>query len=162
MRKASAGKWLRPGLLVAQDGSPREERVFWTLSHLQWTWGWPSSSSSLYTQHLFRRPETSQVLNVCWAEPKTCHPFSKTKCKTPQIKPNTTSVILITHSTVVEHLGRTLQHLEDEMVGWHHQLNAHESEQAQAAGDGLGSLACCSPWGCRELDTAEQLNNNKC
>ena len=81
------------------------------------------------------------MLNVCWAEPKTCYPFSKTKRKAPQIKPNTKSVILITHSTVVEHLGRTLQHLEDEMVGWHHQLNAHESEQAWAAGDGRGSLA---------------------
>ena len=48
---------------------------------------------------------------------------------------------------------------EDEMVGWHHQLNGHEFEQAAGDGEGQGSLACCSPWGCKELDTAEQLNN---
>ena len=34
---------------------------------------------------------------------------------------------------------------EDEMVGWHHQLNGHEFEQAPAIDDGQGSLACCSP-----------------
>ena len=37
----------------------------------------------------------------------------------------------------------------DEMAGWHHQLNGHEFEQALGVGDGQGSLACCSPWGCR-------------
>ena len=46
------------------------------------------------------------------------------------------------------------------MVGWHHQLDEHESEQAAGVGDGQGSLACCGPWGHKELDTAEQLNNN--
>ena len=38
---------------------------------------------------------------------------------------------------------------EDEMVGWHHRLNGHEFEHAPEVGDGQGSLACCSPWGCR-------------
>ena len=46
----------------------------------------------------------------------------------------------------------------DEMVGWHHWLNGHEFEQAPGVGDGQGGLACCSPWGCKELDTTEQLN----
>ena len=41
---------------------------------------------------------------------------------------------------------------EDEMVGWHHQLDGHEFEQAPGVGDGPGSLACCSPWGCKESD----------
>ena len=50
--------------------------------------------------------------------------------------------------------------IEDEMVGWHHQLNGHESEQALGVGDGQGSLVCCSPWGCKESDTAELLNWN--
>ena len=36
---------------------------------------------------------------------------------------------------------------EDEVVGWHHQLNGHEFEQALGDGEGQGSLACCSPWG---------------
>ena len=44
---------------------------------------------------------------------------------------------------------------EDEMLGWHHQLDGHEFEQAPEIGDGQGSLACCSPWGCKELDTTE-------
>ena len=47
---------------------------------------------------------------------------------------------------------------EDEMVGWHHQLNGHEFEQAPGVGDEQGSLACCSPWGCKELGTADELN----
>ena len=47
---------------------------------------------------------------------------------------------------------------EDDMVGWHHQLNAHEFEQALGDSEGQGSLPCCSPWGCKESDTTEQLN----
>ena len=41
---------------------------------------------------------------------------------------------------------------EDEMFGCHHLLNGHEFEQALGDGEGQGSLACCSPWGCKELD----------
>ena len=41
---------------------------------------------------------------------------------------------------------------EDEMVGWHHRLNGHEFEQALGAGDGQGSLVCCSTWDCKESD----------
>ena len=47
---------------------------------------------------------------------------------------------------------------EDEMAGWYHRLNGHEFEQALEDG-GQGSLACCSPWGRKESDTAERLNN---
>ena len=47
---------------------------------------------------------------------------------------------------------------EDEMVGWHYWLDAHESEQTQGVGDGQGSLVCYSPWGCKESDMAEWLN----
>ena len=49
---------------------------------------------------------------------------------------------------------------EDEMVGWHHRLNVHEFEQAPGVGDGQGSLACCSPWGRKESDTTERLDNS--
>ena len=62
-------------------------------------------------------------------------------------------------------LGKYLQDLrqekgttEDETVGWHHQLNGHEFEWAPGVGDGQGSLACCSSWGCKESDMTEQLN----
>ena len=47
---------------------------------------------------------------------------------------------------------------EDEMVGWHHRLNGHESEQAPGIGEGQGSLVCYSPWGCKESNMTEQLN----
>ena len=47
---------------------------------------------------------------------------------------------------------------EDEMVGWHHQLDRPEFEQVLGVGDGQGSLVCCSPGGRKELDISEQLN----
>ena len=47
---------------------------------------------------------------------------------------------------------------EDEMVGWQHRLDGHEFEQAPRVGDGQEGLACCSPWGHKELDTTEPLN----
>ena len=46
------------------------------------------------------------------------------------------------------------------MVGWHHQLNGHEFEQTPGDSEGQGNLACCSPWGHKESDTTEWLNNN--
>ena len=49
---------------------------------------------------------------------------------------------------------------EDEMVRWHHRLDGHEFEQTLWDSEGQGSLVCCSPWGCKELDTAEWLSNN--
>jgi len=49
--------------------------------------------------------------------------------------------------------------MEYEMVGWHHRLNGHEFEQALGDGEGQGSLACCSPWGRKESDMTEWLNN---
>ena len=48
---------------------------------------------------------------------------------------------------------------EDEMVGWHHGVNRHEFEQALGDGEGQGGLACCCPWGHKELDMTEQMNN---
>ena len=46
-------------------------------------------------------------------------------------------------------------------VGWHHQFNGHEFEQTPRDSEGQGSLVCCNPWGCKELDTTEQLNNKQ-
>ena len=48
---------------------------------------------------------------------------------------------------------------QSEMVGWHHWLSGHESEQAPGDSEGQGSLAGYSPWGSKELDMTEQLNN---
>ena len=49
---------------------------------------------------------------------------------------------------------------EEEMVGWHLRINGHEHEQILGDGEGQGGLACCNPWGCKELDITEQLNNS--
>ena len=46
------------------------------------------------------------------------------------------------------------------MVGWHHRLNGLEFEQPQGDSKGQGNRACCSSWGCKELDTTERLNKN--
>ena len=44
---------------------------------------------------------------------------------------------------------------EEEMVGWHHQLNRQEFKQALGVADGQGGLVCCGPWSCKESDTTE-------
>ena len=55
--------------------------------------------------------------------------------------------------------GRRRGATVDEMVAWHHRLNRHGSEQTLGSSEGWGSLACCIPWGCKEADKTEQLNN---
>ena len=49
---------------------------------------------------------------------------------------------------------------EDEMLGWHHQVSEQELGQTPGDSEGQGSLACCSPWGRKELATTERLKNN--
>ena len=49
---------------------------------------------------------------------------------------------------------------EDEMAGWHHRCNGHELGKTLGDGEGQGGLACCSPWGCKESDMTESLNNS--
>ena len=51
---------------------------------------------------------------------------------------------------------------EDEMVEWHHWFSGHEFDQTPGDNERKGSLMCCSPWGHKELDTTEWLNNNVC
>ena len=51
---------------------------------------------------------------------------------------------------------------EDEMAGWHHQLNGHGFGWTPRVGDGPGGLACCSSWGHKESDMTEQLNRTCC
>ena len=57
--------------------------------------------------------------------------------------------------------GQEKRATEEEMVGWYHWLNGHEFEQTPEDSEGQRSLVCCSPWGCKESDKIEQLNNNK-
>ena len=54
--------------------------------------------------------------------------------------------------------GRRRRGQEDEMAGWYHWLNGHDSEWTPGDGDGQGGLACCDSWSHKESDTTEQLN----
>ena len=54
--------------------------------------------------------------------------------------------------------GRRRRGREDEMAGWHHWFNGHESEWTPGVGDGQGVLACCDSWGRKKSDTTERLN----
>ena len=47
---------------------------------------------------------------------------------------------------------------ENEMLGWHHQLDVHEFELSLGVGAGRGGPSCCSPWGCKESDATGRLN----
>ena len=46
------------------------------------------------------------------------------------------------------------------MAGWHHQCSGHELRHTSGDGEGQGGLVCCTPWGCKELNTTGQLNSN--
>ena len=59
------------------------------------------------------------------------------------------------------HTQSDFSQAEDEMVGWYHRLNGHEFEQTLGDNEGQGSLACCSPWGCKESDKTERPNNKQ-
>ena len=83
-----------------------------------------------------------------------------TKAETPVLWPPGTKKWLIGKDSDAgrdwrqEEKGKT----EDEMAGWHHRLNGREFERTLGVGDGQGSLACCTSWGHKELDTTERLN----
>ena len=51
--------------------------------------------------------------------------------------------------------------IEDEMAGWHHQLNGHEFEGTLGVGDGQEGLVCCDSWGLKESDVTERLNRTE-
>ena len=84
----------------------------------------------------------------------TCFPL-------PQCKPSVT--LPPSKSSLVTSNPKHYRQAEDEMAGWHCQLNGHEFEQTPGDGKGEGSLVCYSPWGHRESDMTYRLNNsNNC
>ena len=98
----------------------------------------------------------SSVLGVLWKELK----LKDAKAETPILWPPHAKSWLIRKDSDAgrdwgqEEKGTT----EDEMAGWHHQLDGHEFEWTLGVGDGQGGLACCDSWGHKESDTTEWLN----
>ena len=85
----------------------------------------------------------------------------RTDAETPILRPPDVKNWLIEKGTDAEKDWRQEEKgtTEEEMVGWHHRLNGHEFEQTVGDGERQGSLACCSPWGCRvghDLVTVQQ------
>ena len=86
--------------------------------------------------------------------------FGRTGAETPKFwPPDAKSWLIWKNPDVGKDWKREEKDMtEEEMFGWHHWLHGHECEHAPRVGDGQGSLVCCSPWGCEELDTTEWLN----
>ena len=82
------------------------------------------------------------------------------KAETPVLwPPHAKSWLIGKGSDAGRHWGQEEKGMtEDEMAGWHHWLNGHESEWTAGVGDGQGGLACCDSWGHKESDTTERLN----
>ena len=87
---------------------------------------------------------------------------TETEAETPILwPPNAKSQLIVKGLDAGKDWRQKKQVTEDEMIGWHHQINGHEPEQVPEDSEGQGRLACCSPWGHSELDMIEWLNSNK-
>ena len=90
--------------------------------------------------------------------------FGRTKAETPILwPPHAKSWLIGKDSDVGRDWGKEEKGMtEDEMAGWHHQLDGHEFGWTPGVGDGQGGLACCESWGRKESDTTEWLNWTEC
>ena len=153
-------------VLIAKDAVFQSSRMMWKLDHKE---GWVTKNQCFLTVVL---EKTFESLLDC-KENKVVTP----KGNQPWIligRTDAEAEAPILWSPDVKHrlIGKDLMGRKDweqekkgvtelEMVGWHYQLNGHELEQTLGDSERQGSLACCSPWGHKELDMTEWLNNNK-
>ena len=100
----------------------------------------------------------NQISDICLAR----HSYSVSRFEAPILcTPDTKNQLFRKDPDVGKDWRKEKKGMTDnEMAWWHHWLNRHEFEQTLGDSEGLGSLACCSPWGWEESDTTEQLNNN--
>jgi len=103
-------------------------------------------------------PSIFSSIGVFSNESVLCIRWSKSWSFSFIISPSNEYSGLISSTTGKDWRQEKKKTTEDKMVGWHHQLDGHEFEQAPGVSDGQGSLVCCSPWGCKESDTTEWLN----
>ena len=133
----------------------------WELDHKE---GWAPKNWCFWTVVLEKNLESPLVCQeVKSVNPKGNQPWiliGRTDAEAPMLWPPDVKSWLIRKDPDAgkdwrqEEKGTT----EDEMVGWHHQLNGHEFELTLGDGEGQGTLACCNPWGCKELYSTEWLN----
>ena len=117
------------------------------------TWGW-----GFYLILCIRLKRSMKELDDVLMCPTLCNPMNRS---TPGLPVH--HQLLEFTQTHVHWVGDAIQPSHpllstDEIVGWHHQLDGRDFEQALAVDDGQGGLACCSPWDRKELDMTEQLN----
>ena len=168
--------WCWERLKVGREGDDRGGGG-WMASPTQWTWVWANSRR----WGRIGKPSVLQSMGL----QRTRRNWATVTCTHTQthVMPAECSLEGLVLKLKLQHFGHLMWRTnllektliagkdwrweekgmtEDEMVGWHHQLDGHEFEQAPGVDDGQGSLACCSPWGHKELDMTKWLNWTEC
>ena len=112
---------------------------------------WVATPSSRGFSHPGIEPTFTSPALTAGSLPLACHLGRVTS--STQARADLGPTTRVTHQ-------RSILQSEDKLVGWHHRLNGHEREQTPGDTEGQGSLACCNPWGRKESDMTERLNNN--
>ena len=153
------------------DKGPSSQGYGFSSSHV-WMWELDHKESWAPKNWCFWTVELEKTLESCLdsKEIKPVHPKgtqswiligrTDAKAETPILWPSDGKNQLIGKDSDAGKVWRQEEKgmTEDEMVGCYHRLDGHELEQAPGVGGGQGSLACCSPWGCKESDMTERLN----
>ena len=131
---------------------------------------WATSLSLFTFMHWRRKWQPTPVFlsgeSLGWQSLVGCHLWGRTELDVTEETYPAAAWINFSGSEWSFDVGKDWRQKEkgmtaNKMIGWRHRLNAFEFEQVPGDGDGQGSLACCSPWGSKELDTTEWLNNDK-
>ena len=136
----------------------------WELGHKE---GWVPKNWCFWTMVLEKTPESSlDCEEIKSVNPEGNQPWifigrTDAAAETPSLwAPEAKSHLIGKDPDAGKNWGQEKRVTEAEMVGWHHQLKGHEFKQTLGDSEGQGTLACCSSWSRKELNTTERLNNN--
>ena len=130
------------------------------LPHNKFSLGDASSGAGFYTLSAFLCGSLRDFCLGSWGAQWIFIGRTVAEAKTPILwPPDAKSWLIGKDSDAGEDWGQEKRMTGDKMIGWHHWLNGQEFEQAPGDGEGQGSLVCYSPWGRKESDTTEGLNN---
>ena len=168
-------EWLHFNLIISLKTLSWNPGIFWvTVQGIVWMWeldhkeGWAPKNWCFWTVVLEKTLESPvDCKEIQPVHPKGNLPWifigrTGAEAETPILWPPDVKNWLISKDPDAgkdwrqEKKGTT----EDEMAAWHHRLNGHKFEQTPGDSEEQRTLACCSPWGCKETYTTEQLNNN--